>query len=95
MNAPMIGAATCANCGHSAIQNDRLVCAHSPPTATPLIAYVETIEIGAGKEMRVLKPQPRGFVTAFPPVEPGIRCGQHKRQLLSIAPPDDLRAGSR
>lgn len=87
MKPTILGQNNCGNCAHHGIQNGRMVCQFNPPTASPVFAYVEVV--GKPGEPRVFEPQPRGFISAWPPVAPSAKCAHFNREIVRA--PDRLR----
>lgn len=85
MNPTILGQNNCGNCAHHGAQNGQMVCQFNPPTAHPVIAYVEitTMPKGiSGPESRAYEPQPRGFISAWPPVAPDAKCSHYNREIM-------------
>lgn len=78
MSNKIIGAAACGNCAHSIVDSGRMLCAFNPPANAPI--FVVTMD----EKTQKLTPNILGWVSAYPAVNPTQKCGQHKRQVLTL-----------
>jgi hypothetical protein len=85
MSNKIIGAAACGNCAHSIVEGGKMLCALNPPTNTAI--FVVTMD----DKTQQLIPNVLGWVSAYPAVNPERKCGQHKRQVLTIDDTDTKR----
>jgi hypothetical protein len=85
MSNKIIGAAACGNCAHSIVEGTTMLCALNPPTTAPI--FVVTMD----EKTQRLSSNILGWLSNFPTVDPARKCGQHKRQVLTIEDTDTKR----
>lgn len=71
------GDQTCGNCAHSFIEGGTMFCALNPPSTFPIVVMGMAPN---GQPMANVA----AWVSNFPSVDPERKCGQHKRQLVTI-----------